>query len=215
LDIGTGNFIETNYPGIPTQVPIPANETVDNNGGRVFYTSTDQDGNFRVGELFSIEQSTGVATLNADAFNIAGLSELKELYQTRIPVLFDQTYDIVQQADIAIVTSGTATLETALLNTPQIVVYKTDWVFYSLAKIVIQIKYISLVNIILDKLTVPELIQAKFSVEHMTAWLRELLTKGTKYQQQKEDYKQLQKLVGEAGASKKTAQLIYSAASAK
>jgi lipid-A-disaccharide synthase len=140
---------------------------------------------------------------------------LKELYQTRIPVLFDQTYDILQQAEIAIVTSGTATLETALLNTPQIVVYKTDWVFYSLAKIVIQIKYISLVNIILDKLTVPELIQAKFSVEHMTAWLRELLTKGTKYQQQKEDYKQLQKLVGEAGASKKTAQLIYSAASAK
>ena len=76
LDIGTGNFVETNYPGIPTQVPIPANETVDNNGGRCFYTSTDQDGNFRVGELFSIEQSTGIATLNADAFNIAGLSEL-------------------------------------------------------------------------------------------------------------------------------------------
>jgi len=76
LDIGTGSFIETNYPGTPTQVPIPANETVDNNGGRVFYTSTDQDGNFRVGSLFSIEQSTGIATLNADAFNIAGLQEL-------------------------------------------------------------------------------------------------------------------------------------------
>jgi hypothetical protein len=76
LDIGTGNFSETNYPGIPTQPSIQANETVDNNGGRVFYTSTDQDGNFRVGELFTIEQSTGVATLNADAFNIAGLSEL-------------------------------------------------------------------------------------------------------------------------------------------
>jgi hypothetical protein len=76
LDIGTGNFVETNYPGLPTQPPIPANETVDNNGGRVFFTSTDQDGNFRVGSLFSIEQSTGVATLNADAFNIAGLSEL-------------------------------------------------------------------------------------------------------------------------------------------
>jgi hypothetical protein len=76
LDIGTGNFVETNYPGLPTQVPVQANETVDNNGGRVFYTSTDQDGNFRVGELFTIEQSTGVATLNADAFNIAGLAEL-------------------------------------------------------------------------------------------------------------------------------------------
>lgn len=76
LDIGTGNFIETNYPGLPTQPAIQANEAVDNNGGRVFYTSTDQDGNFRVGELFTIEQSTGVATLNADAFNIAGLAEL-------------------------------------------------------------------------------------------------------------------------------------------
>ena len=77
LDIGTGSFRETNYPGTPTQVPDQAKETSDFNGGRVFYTSTDQDGNFRVGDLFTIEQSTGVATLNAEAFNIAGLQELQ------------------------------------------------------------------------------------------------------------------------------------------
>jgi hypothetical protein len=76
LDIGTGNEAETNYPGIPTQDPIQDNETKDANGGRVFFTATDQDGNFRVGDLFSVEQSTGIATLNADAFNIAGLQEL-------------------------------------------------------------------------------------------------------------------------------------------
>jgi hypothetical protein len=76
LDIGTGSFIDTNYPGIPLQSAIPANETVENGGGRVFFTSTDQDGNFRVGDLFAIEQSTGIATLNADAFNISGLQEL-------------------------------------------------------------------------------------------------------------------------------------------
>ena len=76
LDIGTGNQADTNYPNLPVYDPIPANETVDTNGGRVFYTSTDQDGNFRVGGLFNVEQSTGVATLNADAFNIAGLNEL-------------------------------------------------------------------------------------------------------------------------------------------
>jgi hypothetical protein len=76
LDIGTGSFVETNYPGLPTQNPIPASETVENGGGRVFFTSTDQDGNFRVGDLFAIEQSTGIATLNADAFNISGLQEL-------------------------------------------------------------------------------------------------------------------------------------------
>ena len=76
LDIGTGGFTSTNYPNIPLQQPDQDNETVDSNGGRVFFTATDQDGNFRVGDLFSIEQSTGVATLNADAFNIAGLQEL-------------------------------------------------------------------------------------------------------------------------------------------
>ena len=77
LDIGTGNEANTNYPGLPLSDPIPANETVDLGGGRVFYTSTDQDGNFRVGGLFNVEQATGIATLNADAFNIAGLNELQ------------------------------------------------------------------------------------------------------------------------------------------
>ena len=77
LDIGTGNFANTNYPGIPLQNPIPANETVEGGGGRVFFTSTDQDGNFRVGDLFSVEQATGIASLNADAFNISGLQELQ------------------------------------------------------------------------------------------------------------------------------------------
>ena len=77
LDIGTGNFSSTNYPGLPSQNPIPANETVEGGGGRVFFTSTDQDGNFRVGDLFSVEQATGIASLNADAFNISGLQELQ------------------------------------------------------------------------------------------------------------------------------------------
>ena len=76
LDIGTGNFTNTNYPGTPLTQPDQIKETTESDGGRVFYTATDQDGNFRVGDLFTIEQSTGVATLNADAFNIAGLQEL-------------------------------------------------------------------------------------------------------------------------------------------
>jgi hypothetical protein len=77
LDIGTGGFASTNYPGIPLIPADSDNETVEGGGGRVFFTSTDQDGNFRVGDLFSVEQSTGIATLNADAFNISGLQELQ------------------------------------------------------------------------------------------------------------------------------------------
>ena len=77
LDVGTGGFTSTNYPGTPSVPADQTDESKDFGGGRVFYTSTDQDGNFRVGELFSVEQSTGRATLNADAFNVSGLQELQ------------------------------------------------------------------------------------------------------------------------------------------
>ena len=82
LDIGTGNQITTNYPNLYVEgetsinEPKPFNETVAAGGGRVFYTSTDQDGNFRVGELFEVEQSTGIVTINASQFDLSGLTEL-------------------------------------------------------------------------------------------------------------------------------------------
>jgi len=76
LSIGTGNIAATNYPNI-TNPAIPAQATVENGGGRVFYTSTDQDGNFNVGGLFTVQQSTGIATLNANAFNLSGLQTLQ------------------------------------------------------------------------------------------------------------------------------------------
>ena len=77
LDVGTGGFTTTNYPGTPTTPADQNDEEVVGGGGRVFFTSTDQDGNFRVGGLFNVEQATGVATLNADAFSISGLQELQ------------------------------------------------------------------------------------------------------------------------------------------
>ena len=78
LDIGTGGIATTNYPDLNgyTQQPDQADEVNDLDRGRVFYTSTDQDGNFRVGELFRVEQSTGKATLNAEAFDLSGLRQL-------------------------------------------------------------------------------------------------------------------------------------------
>lgn len=79
LDIGLGNFIQTNYPNtlFPNgTVLAPEDESRERAGGRVFYTSTDQDGNFRVGELFAVEQSTGTVTLSADFFVLEGLEEL-------------------------------------------------------------------------------------------------------------------------------------------
>ena len=77
LSIGTGGVTTTNYPGEPTQPPAQGNEVDEAYPGRVYYVSTDQNGNFRVGEYFRIDQATGRATLNASAFDLAGLTSLK------------------------------------------------------------------------------------------------------------------------------------------
>ena len=80
LNIGTGNFLQTNYPALYSAATFnfaPENEAIEGLGGRVFYTSTDQDGNFRTGELFSVQQATGIVTISADFFDLAGLTELR------------------------------------------------------------------------------------------------------------------------------------------
>jgi hypothetical protein len=77
LSIGTGGISTTNYPGVPTQPPAQGNETVEIFPGRTFFVSTDQDGNYRVGKYFKIDQATGKATLNASAFDLSGLSSLR------------------------------------------------------------------------------------------------------------------------------------------
>jgi hypothetical protein len=77
LDIGTGGFADTNYPNEPLQPADQADEVEFSDGGRVYWTSSDQGGDFRVGDLFRIQQATGIATLNADAFDLSGLTELQ------------------------------------------------------------------------------------------------------------------------------------------
>jgi hypothetical protein len=76
LYIGTGGFTSTNYPNVDPTKAVQANQVLATGGGRVFFTSTDQDGNFNVGNLFGVQQSTGTATLNASAFNLSGLNSL-------------------------------------------------------------------------------------------------------------------------------------------
>jgi hypothetical protein len=77
LYIGTGNKTRTNYPYVDTTLAVQANQSNSSGGGRVFFTSTDQDGNFNVGNLFGVQQATGTATLNASAFNLSGLQSLQ------------------------------------------------------------------------------------------------------------------------------------------
>jgi hypothetical protein len=77
LQIGTGGTATTNWPSVPINEPIPSQEIVENFPGRVFYVSTDQNGNFRVGKYFRVNQATGAATLNASAFDLSGLTSLR------------------------------------------------------------------------------------------------------------------------------------------
>lgn len=77
LSIGTGGKTSTNYPGFSSQPASQGNEVIENYPGRVYYVSTDQDGNFRVGAYFAVDQATGSATLNANAFNLSGLTSLR------------------------------------------------------------------------------------------------------------------------------------------
>ena len=77
LSVGTGGITTTNYPGTPTQPAAQGNEVVETAPGRVYYISTDQDGNFRVGNYFRIDQATGRATLDASAFDLSGLTSLR------------------------------------------------------------------------------------------------------------------------------------------
>ena len=134
----------------------------------------------------------------------------QEYYQSfikeeNVAMVFDETYGLLSNATAALVTSGTATLETALFKVPQVVCYKTNWLTYFLAKNLINIKYLSLVNILMDKLVVKELIQADLNKNKLKEELDILLNKNEEILN---NYDELSDLLNKKGASKNAAQFI-------
>ena len=100
---------------------------------------------------------------------------LPYLGEKNIPIIFNQTYDLLKNTDAALVTSGTATLETALFNIPQVVLYKGSKITISIARLLIDIKFISLVNLIMDKGIVKELLQEDCNTKMLDAELKNIL----------------------------------------
>lgn len=119
----------------------------------------------------------------------------------------NKTYDLLSISSAALVTSGTATLETALFKVPQVVCYKGSWLSYQIAKRIITLKYISLVNLIMDKEVVTELIQNDFTTKKLEQELEGIL-EGNKREQQFLDYFELENKLGGKGASNNAAKLI-------
>ena len=122
----------------------------------------------------------------------------------------NQTYSLLSKSSAALVTSGTATLESALFAVPEVVCYKANNISYQIGKRVVKIKFISLVNLIMDKLVVKELIQDELTTENIKDELEELLFNEERKQQLKHDYKELwNKLYTDGSPSEKAATIIY------
>ena len=129
-----------------------------------------------------------------------------------VKIIQNKTHDLLLHARAALVSSGTATLESGLLNVPQVVCYRSSFLTYWIAKWLVKLKFISLVNLILDREVVKELIQGAFNVKEVEHHLIYALS-DTGQKKLKEDYKELRGILGAGGASKKTAQLIIEALS--
>lgn len=124
-----------------------------------------------------------------------------------IKIIFNRTYDILNSATAALVTSGTATLETALFRVPQVVCYKPGFVSYHLLKGIVKIKFICMVNLILDRMAVQELIEGDLNEKRLVKELN-LILEGEKRSQMLKDYDELATKLGGEGASERTAQLM-------
>lgn len=147
-------------------------------------------------------------------FVIAGAGHFKEedyrsyTGERNIRIVSGHTYDLLKTAHAALVCSGTATLETALLGCPQVVCYRFSNLSYSIGRLLIKVKYISLVNLIMERKVVSELIQHEFNQENLKLELLDIIS-GKGREQMLLAYAALRVKVGPPGASRNAARLIY------
>lgn len=157
----------------------------------------------QVASRFPEYQFAVAAVSNLDKTLYSPFSKLKN-----VSYVEEQTYDLLAHARAAIVTSGTATLETALFRVPQIVVYKTSWINYKISKWVIQVPYISLVNLIAGKEVVKEMIQDVANVEDMSTELRLLIDESARRREILKGYDEIITILDTGSASENAAALM-------
>lgn len=147
-------------------------------------------------------------------FVVAGVKAHPESYYheltagTDVKLVFGQTYRLLAHSEAALVTSGTATLETALFGVPQAVCYRAGRISYLIARRLIKVKYISLVNLIMDRPLVREMIQYDFNSNDLKKELQHLLNDPNHVQQIRAGYLELRKKLGGEGASKNAAEIM-------
>jgi lipid-A-disaccharide synthase len=147
----------------------------------------------------------------ATSLSIAYYQQFLEQYP-KVRLVRGQTYEVLRESNAALVKSGTSTLETALLDVPQVVCYAGNWLSYTIAKQLIKVKYISLVNLIMDRPMVQELIQDELNRENLYAALTEILNP-IKSVELRAGYAELRERLGGGGASARAANAILKVAS--
>ena len=128
---------------------------------------------------------------------------------SRIELVAGRTYDVLRQADAAVISSGTASLEAALLGTPQLVCYGASAISFSIARMTVHVKYVSLANLVLDRLVFRELLQDQVTPEAIKAELERLLFDSGCRAQLAADYEELKRRLGAPGAAGRIAKDMY------
>jgi len=145
----------------------------------------------------------------ADTLETHFVSNIIRQYPIKVKVIPDEIYDVIGCADIAMVASGTATLETALMGTPMIIIYKVSAPSYYVGKMVINVDHIGLVNIMAGKTIVPELIQEAAIPEAIAAEVIDILTNRERMDDIKTELSKIRDMLGSPGAAVRTAHLAY------
>lgn len=165
--------------------------------------------------LYAVEILRRVASAMPDViFAVSAVNNLQsELYESiitlpNVKLVYEDSYNMLYHADAAVVTSGTATLETALFNVPQVVVYRASSLTYQIAKKLIKVDYISLVNLIAGQEVVKELIQNQFNPDNIIAELNRIFNKSERWESIIEGYTEVRQNLGNNNASNETARQI-------
>lgn len=199
---------KTNFSGIPPSSDSPLNEK---NIIAILPGSRKQEVEKKLPVMLEASKHFSdyyFIVAKASSLEDSFYEELMRAYP-KVRSVRNKTYSLLMQAKAALVTSGTATLETALFGIPQVVCYKGSNISYQIAKRLVKIKYISLVNLIMNKPVVKELIQNDLTVENINRELNTLLYDLSVLQSMKQDYLDLWKLLSEGGhASAKAARSI-------
>lgn len=214
--------MDVNYVGHPLLDAIESYKCNDNNEINGFNNSDKPvvailPGSRRQEIKTMLPYMLNIAKEHSDLhFVIAAVNSVPEYLYTNlhektsnISIIYGQTYNLLKIAKYALVTSGTATLETALFKVPQIVCYKGSFISYLIARNFIKVKYISLVNLIMDKPLVKELIQNEMNLENLKNEFSRLLNDKKYILEILAGYNQLDEILGGKGASANTAKLLY------